>query len=103
MGTPWAEGDPATLPCAAAGRRAPAETEKLESIPSVGPPSNKMGRIHNGASFYNNRRLLSLLWIVNLFSRVYSVKHLRLIKRRNVYVCMEQISSKSKLISAHVA
>lgn len=54
MGTSGAEGDPAPLLWAAAGRSAPAEvkTEKLQSIPSVGPPSNKTGRIHSGASFF---------------------------------------------------
>lgn len=63
------------------------KTGKLQLIPSVGPPSNKMGWIHSGASFYNNnRRLLSLLWIVILFYRFYSVKHLRLIKKGGMFM-----------------
>lgn len=106
MGISWAEGDTATQ-CAAVGLSALAErwkTEKLEWILSVRPPSNKMGRIHRGGCLsHKTTPLLALLWIFILFYRFYSVKRLRLIKRRNVYVCIEQISSKSKLICAQVA
>lgn len=61
---------------------------------------NKAGRIHSGGFII---KIIFFSYFIEIFLGILQREMPACGKRRNVYICLEQISSKSKLICAHIA
>lgn len=62
---------------------------------------NKAGRIHSGGFII--KIIIFFSYFIEIFLWILQREMPACEKRRNVYICLEQISSKSKLICAHIA